>query len=514
MNYLPIIGLEVHVELATKSKMFCGCSAEHFLVKPNTHTCPVCLGLPGALPVPNQKAIEWCQLIGLALSCQLNQESKFDRKNYFYPDLPKGYQISQYDRPLAIRGRVGIGHSESRYDGIKNLRRMSDTRIRARSFLFDCTQGQDDNRRKIIRINRVHLEEDTGKLIHTTVNGKEVTLVDFNRSGVPLVEIVTEPDFRFIEEVDQFLKKVQQIIRYLGVSDCDMEKGSMRLEVNMSLAPCHPEADATSTEGSSDSAESTLSNAEGLDSSPSTSLGIQNDNIVLPPYKVEIKNINSFRFVRRAIEYEFTRQAELLNQGITPDQETRGFSEKLGKTISQRGKEEAHDYRYFPEPDIPPLVFSNRAIEQLRHQLPELPDEKEARFSQDYGLNDDQIRILIQTRQSADYFEEAVKVGQEHRLKASEIAKVLINKKIDIEKILPAKLVEMMLGKVQDRIKDEKFLTEIAQKAITDNPQAVTDYRQGKTQAIGALIGQVMKLTQGKADPQVTQKLIEKQLRS
>src|SRR3989338_7319863 len=264
-NYTPIIGLEIHVELATKSKMFCGCDANYFGGKPNTHTCPVCLGLPGALPVPNKKAIEWCIRIGLALNCEIPLHSKFDRKNYFYPDLPKGYQISQYDKPFAVNGRLVI----------KPFARGPLT--------------------KTVRIRRVHMEEDTGKLIHATVDGEKCTLIDFNRSGVPLVEIVTEPDIRTSEEARDFLKKLHQIIRYLGVSDADMEKGSMRLEPNISIRrKSEKEKERKGEEN-------------------------------LPKYKVEVKNINSFNFAKKAIDYEISRHIELLDSGETPKQETRGW---------------------------------------------------------------------------------------------------------------------------------------------------------------------------------------------
>ncbi|OGD62798.1 hypothetical protein A2160_05515, partial [Candidatus Beckwithbacteria bacterium RBG_13_42_9] len=414
------------------------------------HTCPVCLGLPGALPVPNRKAIEWCQLIGSALGCRLKRESKFDRKNYFYPDLPKGYQISQYDQPLCQSGEVSLDSG------------------------------------KKIRINRVHMEEDTGKLIHAKVNGENVTLVDFNRSGVPLVEIVTEPDFRSAEEVDEYLKKVQQIIRYLGVSDCDMEKGSMRLEVNMSLKKIKDQ-------------KSKIKNYVQMQE--------------LPNYKVEVKNINSFRFVRKAIEYEFGRQAELLNEGVIPDQETRGFKESSGSTVSQRSKEEAHDYRYFPEPDIPPMEFSEADLAKIKEMLPELPEQKQQRFIQAYNLKSDQAKILTETITMADYFEGTAKVGNQHKLEAQEIAKVIVNKRVDIDKILPAKLVEFLVGKSADRLSDEGKLSEVINQVLEENKPAVEDYRKGKTAAIGVLIGAVMRQTQGKADPQLTQQLLIKILR-
>src|SRR3990167_7485606 len=311
-KYTPVIGLEVHVELKTNSKMFCGCSSDYFGKKPNTHTCPICLGLPGALPVPNKKAIEWCIMIGLALNCHIPLFSKFDRKNYFYPDLPKGYQISQYDKPFGINGWIDLANSASRVAVSRNQE------PRAKSH-------------KRIRIKRVHMEEDTGKLLHETINGGKVSLIDFNRSGVPLVEIVTQPDFASSEEVKEYLQKLQQIVRYLGVSNADMEKGDMRLEPNISLK-----------------------------------IESQKE---LPKYKVEVKNINSFNFVGKAIDFEIKRQSEILSHGKNPVQEERGFVEKTSSTITQRVKEEANDYRYFPEPDIPPIRWSEEEIGKLKKAL-------------------------------------------------------------------------------------------------------------------------------------------------
>lgn len=383
MVYQPIIGLEVHVELATKSKMFCGCPADHFGKKPNTQTCPVCLGLPGALPVPNKKAVEWTVMLGLALGCDIPKESKFDRKNYFYPDLPKGYQISQYDQPLCVNGKL---------DGI--------------------------------RIRRVHLEEDTGKLQHN----EGMTLIDFNRSGVPLVEIVTEPDFRTIEDVDAFLKQLQQIIRYLGISNADMEKGSMRIEPSVSL----------SSDGK------------------------------LPNYRVELKNINSFRFARKALEYEIKRQ-----QKEPHVQQTRGWNEGKNATVPQREKEEAHDYRYFPEPDIPPMHIT------FRPRLPELPDVKKERFVKNYGLNDYDAGLLTETKERADYFEACVKIGKDVSAKA--IANWIINK--NIGDVKPEGLIAMMTQTRID-VSDDFIKTIIAQ-----NPNAVADYKKGKESALMFLLG-------------------------
>ena len=413
MKYYPIIGLEVHVELATKSKMFCGCPADHFGKEPNTQTCPVCLALPGALPVPNKKAIEWTILLGLALDCQINEVSKFDRKNYFYPDLPKGYQISQYDEPFCEWGKLGD-----------------------------------------IRIRRVHLEEDTGKLLH---RDKE-TLVDFNRSGVPLVEIVTEPDFHLIDDVDIYLKKLQKIIRYLGISSADMEKGSMRLEPSISMT---------------------------------TDYGLP-----LPAYRVELKNINSFRFVRKALEFEIERQSELLVKGEPLLQQTRGWDETKNKTFAQREKEEAHDYRYFPEPDIPPMRITNDQIEGFKKQIPELPDAKITRFVTQYTLSEYQSNILVEDKQTAMDFENKVKDMPDYS--AKDIANSIINKRP-----LPAKATTTV---------DETELDEVIKKVLAQNPKAVEDYKNGKMNAFGFLMGMVLK--QIKASPDIVRTILQKALSS
>lgn len=397
MNYEPIIGIEVHVELATRSKMFCGCPADHFGKEPNTQTCPVCLGLPGALPVPNKKAVEWAMLLGLALGCTINEESKFDRKHYFYPDLPKGYQISQYDQPLGEGGTLGN-----------------------------------------IRIRRVHLEEDTGKLQH---QGSE-TLVDFNRSGVPLVEIVTEPDFRSIEEVDVFVKKLQQIVRYLGISGADMEKGSMRIEPSISL----------STDGK------------------------------VPNYRVELKNINSFRFVRKALEYEIARQGS--EEHV---QQTRGWSESKNATVAQRDKEEAHDYRYFPEPDIPPMIWGKSQITNLKSQIGELPDAKRDRFIKEYGVSEYDAGQLTESRERADFFEEVAALGT-----PKTVANIIINKKAKTKE----EVVSLMQGPSGI---PESELQPIIEQVLKDNPKAVEDYKNGKEQALGFLMGQVMREVRGNA---------------
>ncbi len=427
MKYNLVIGLETHVELKTESKMFCQCSADYFGKEPNTHTCPVCLGLPGALPVPNQKAIDWCIMIGLALNCRILNNSKFDRKNYFYPDLAKGYQISQYDEPFALAGYVMVKSTKE-------------------------SKTED----KKIGITRVHMEEDTGKLTHAEVGGKKVSLIDFNRSGVPLVEIVTEPDFENAFQVTQYLQKLQQIVRYLDVSNADMEKGDMRLEPNISLRK----------EGE-----------EGL-----------------PKYKVEVKNINSFRFVAKAIETELVRQAEILDRGEIPPQETRGWDEKKNTTVSQRLKEEANDYRYFPEPDIPPILTDDKKISDLKNMIPELPDTKRLRFISQFEITDYDADILTRERSIANYFEEAVKVGSDHKLTGKQIANYIINKKPDIVSTLPADLVKMILTTQKTADVSSQDLEKAIQKVFDENPQAINDYKNGKTQIIGFLIGKTKQL--------------------
>lgn len=434
MNYKPVIGLEVHVELKTKSKMFCGCSADYFGKKPNTHTCPICLGLPGALPVPNKTAIDWCIMIGLALNCKIAGFSKFDRKNYFYPDLPKGYQISQYDQPFCQKGFIELSTG------------------------------------KKIEITRVHMEEDTAKLTHQDDN----SLIDFNRSGVPLVEIVTEPDFENAKEVVEYLKKLQQIVRYLDVSNADMEEGNMRLEPNVSL---------------------------------------RKENIMeLPKYKVEVKNINSFRFVDKAIEYEIKRQTEILNEGKIPSQETRGWNENRQKTVSQRIKEESNDYRYFPEPDIPPIRFSVSEIENIRKILPELPDSKIERLQKQYNISIYDTIQLTQTPATSDYFESAVVAGAKN-ISPKEIANVIINKKIDIENVFPAELIKNIIENKQTASVSDDALGKIINNVMKTNAKAVEDYKKGKINVIMFLIGQVMRESKQKLDVKIIRKNLEKKLK-
>ncbi|MDQ5901172.1 MAG: aspartyl-tRNA(Asn)/glutamyl-tRNA(Gln) amidotransferase subunit, partial [Patescibacteria group bacterium] len=423
-KYTPIIGLEVHVELKTQSKMFCSCSADYFGKDPNTHTCPVCLGLPGALPVPNKQAIEWCIKIALALNCEINLFSKFDRKNYFYPDLPKGYQISQYDLPFGKKGSITLSSG------------------------------------KTIGITRVHMEEDTGKLMHQTVNGQKISLVDYNRSSVPLVEIVTEPDFDNADDVVEYLQKLQTIVRYLGVSNADMEKGDMRLEPNISL---------TDKPG------------------------------VFPPYKVEVKNINSFKFVHKAISYELKRQEEILEKGETPLQETRGWNESQNNTVSQRIKEEANDYRYFPEPDIPPITHTIEEIAQFKSSLPELREEKIKRFMTEFFLSEYDSSQMTREKDEAELFEDAVKIGKEQNITAKQIANFIMNKKEAV--FLSSKeLIALIETDLKKEELDPAELDVIIQSVLSQNEKAVTDYKSGKESVIMFLVGQCMRAIGKKVD--------------
>jgi len=472
-KYEPIIGLEIHVELATKSKMFCGCPADWFGKPPNSICCPVCLGLPGALPVPNRKAVEWCVMLGLALNCEIPLFSKFDRKNYFYPDLPKGYQISQYDQPFARSGEL---------------------KIKVKSEKLKVSEE------KIVRIRRVHLEEDTGKLIHATVEGKKCTLIDINRSGVALVEIVTEPDIRGSEEARTFLKKLYQIIKYLGISDADMEKGSMRLEPNISVRILRH------------SGKSRLNR----DASriPLGSWTSQDDD--LPPYKVEVKNINSFSFAKKAIDFEIDRHIEILNRGQEPTQETRGWDEKKGITYSQRSKEDAQDYRYFPEPDIPPIHWTGNQISNIKNQIGELPDAKLNRFISGYGLSEYDAAILTDDKKTAEYFEQTINIKHitynKEQISPKMIANWIINKKIDINKVSPEESIKLIFQNQRVTSMDEKELEIIIKQVISGNLKAVDDYKKGKQSSIMFLVGQVMRELKGKADPQTIRNILEKRL--
>ncbi|MDO8556900.1 MAG: Asp-tRNA(Asn)/Glu-tRNA(Gln) amidotransferase subunit GatB [Candidatus Jorgensenbacteria bacterium] len=468
--YIPTIGLEIHVELRTNTKMFCQCKNATEETGPNVNVCPICLAHPGALPVANRAAIESVIRLGYALHGKIAERSHFDRKSYFYPDLPKGYQISQYEAPLVSGGML-----------------------------------------KDVRITRVHLEEDTARLAH--VNGD--TLVDYNRAGVPLMELVTEPDIKNAEEATAFAKELQLILRYLRISDADMEKGQMRVEANISV------------------------------SKKSGELGT----------KVEVKNLNSFRAVHDAIKHELERQEALLESGGKVIQETRGWDDKNGVTKSQRSKESAHDYRYFPEPDLPEMDLSELDLPALKESVPELPEEKRSRLVSSYGISREDAEVLITDKPFADYFEQAVSELKEYEPKAdtqtlynyltSDLQGIIKEKSISISdvKILPPHLARLVAfiaqGKLSSRlakdmlpkmfetgidpeelmkdsgvaiISDEKKLKEIVLDIIEKNPKVVEDYKKGKGNALQFLIGQGMAKTKGQADPAKLQELLKKEL--
>lgn len=429
-NLIPVIGLEVHIELSTKSKLFCQCPADHFAKKPNMQVCPVCLGLPGALPYLNRQAVIDTVKFGLSFGCKVNLFSKFDRKHYFYPDLPKSYQISQYDLPLCIEG----------------------------SF-------------KGIRIRRIHLEEDTGKLVHQTVDSEKVSLIDFNRSSVPLMEMVTEPDFHDTESIVSFLKEVQLIARYLGISNADMEKGSMRLEANISLSP----------DGN------------------------------LPNYKVELKNINSFNFLEKAIKAEIARQEKVLSEGMRVENETRGYDEVKQTTFLQRSKEEAKDYRYFPEPDVPPMRFDDDEISKVKTEIGELPEQKRKRFEEEYKLPKNFIEILVADKKRADYFERVLVLGEKNSLSPSVVADLMVNKKLDAEFPEAAGLVAKIVEVTNVTYSEPAEVESAVNLVIMDNVKAVKDYKNGKGEVVGFLIGMVQKRLEGHGNPQmVREKLLGK----
>ena len=478
-DYEVVIGLEVHSQLLTKSKMFCPCSTDYAYAAPNTHVCPICMGMPGVLPVINQQAIAYTIMTALALNCEIPQYSKFDRKNYPYPDLMKGYQISQYDIPLSKNGYLTIDHNRQK---------------------------------KRIGITRVHLEEDTARLLH--YDG--YSLVDINRSGTPLMEIVSEPDLRSPEEARLYMQKLREILVYLGVSSGRMEEGSLRCDANISIR----------TKGQQ-------------------GLGV----------KTEIKNMNSFRSVERALAYEAQRQIELLRNGQAIHQETRGWVETRGITVPQRTKEYAHDYRYFPEPDLPPLLISRDWVEELRKQLPELPDARRVRYIDEYGLSAQDANVLTEDKALGDYFEQVLAVSQTSNLKdrAKAAANLVLNdvvrllksnsisvsenplspsasanlldllekeritgkqaKEVLEEAFVSGKMPEVVVNEkgIEPPISDQSALERIVEEVITNNPKAANDYRAGKTNALQALIGQVMKQTRGQAKADSVRKiLIEK----
>ncbi len=435
-SWETVIGVEIHIETNTKTKMFCGCSADYFGAKPNTHTCPVCLGLPGALPFINQEAIEKCIKIGLALGCSISEHSLFERKNYFYPDLPKGYQISQYRWPLCINGSIEI----------------------------DGEYGK-----KTIRINRAHQEEDTGKLTHI---GKE-TFIDFNRSGLPLVEVVTEADFRSSAEVRDYAKKLQQIIKSIGISEANMERGDMRLEANVSVRP----------QGQKE----------------------------LAPYRVELKNINSFKFIGDAVDYEVERQIKLLEKGNKISLQTRGYNENKKETFLQRVKEEANDYRYFPEPDLPALSINPADVARIKESLGELPAQKENKYLA-FGLSQNTAQTIANSQARSQLFEKAIKKIDQKDI--ANLANFYVNKgsiaknSDDLLGLFNAS----QLNKSQT-ITNKDELTPILEGVINENQQSVASYKAGKLNAIQALIGAVMKKTQGKADAQKVKIILEQLLK-
>lgn len=478
MKYESVIGLEVHVELKTNTKIFCGCSTE-FGAEPNTHVCPVCLGLPGSMPVLNKEVLHYAVKAGLALHCDILPYSKFDRKNYYYPDLPKNFQTSQYDLPICLNGYV------------------------------DIEVGGETRR---IRLTRIHMEEDAGKLVHSgaSINTSDNSFVDYNRTGVPLLEIVSEPDIRSGEEARAYLEKLRSIMQYLGVSDCRMEEGSMRCDANISIRPVG-----------------------------STTLGT----------KTEIKNINSFSGVQKGIEYEAVRQAQILEDGGTIQQATRGWDEAKGITVLQRVKEGEADYRYFPEPDLIPIEVSQEYIEAVRNELPEMPDARCKRFQEELGLSDYDANLLTMEKQTADYFEAVVANGADAKTAANwmlgEFAKKINEEGATVETapIRPeglAGLIELIAkgtisGKIAKKVLPEMWssgksaadvvkeqglvqitdtgaIEEIVKAVIAANPQSVEDYKAGKKKAIGFLVGQVMKETKGRANPGVVNQLLTKNL--
>jgi len=483
VNYETVIGLEVHAQLLTGSKMYCACSASYASDPPNTHVCPVCMGMPGVLPTINQKAVEFTIMTALALNCSIPEHAKFDRKNYPYPDLMKGYQISQYDMPMSVNGHMVIDI---------------------------------EGKKKKIGITRVHLEEDVAKLMHrTSPDGAGYSLVDINRAGMPLMEIVSEPDISSPEEARLYLVKLRSIVQYLGVSTGNMEEGSFRCDANISIRPA----------------------------GTSKYLG-----------KVEVKNMNSFRAVYRALEYEEKRQREIMDSGGRIAQETRGWVDDKGITVSQRSKEYAHDYRYFPEPDLPPLSFSREMVEQIRASLPELPEAKFDRFVSQYGLTPYDAGLLTDSRPMAAYFEEClarVQAKDKHEMtkKAATIAHWMLGdftrllnstgKQITDSPVQPGQLAEMLeliekgtlsgplaktvfeemfeTGKSAAFVVAEKGLVQISDsgelgiivdRVVADNEKAVADYRAGKEASLTFLIGQVMKASRGKANPAVVRSII------
>ncbi|MDH5532846.1 MAG: Asp-tRNA(Asn)/Glu-tRNA(Gln) amidotransferase subunit GatB [Candidatus Pacebacteria bacterium] len=438
-KYHLVCGMEVHAELKTNSKMFCGCKNDPFgAEKPNSHTCPVCLGMPGALPVANKKAIEWTIKLGLALNCKINLFSKFDRKNYFYPDLPKAYQISQYDIPFCYEGVIETSHGP-------------------------------------IRITRIHLEEDTGKLLHKEIKGEDVSLIDYNRSSVPLIEIVTEPDIKSPEQAEEYGRALRDIIRYLDIGNCDMEQGGMRLEANISLQ--------------------------------------ENGKEGLPNYKTEVKNINSFKFAKQAIEFEMERQEEILEEGNIPKQETRGWDAKKSVTFSQRTKEDAEDYRYFPDPDLPPIRFTTEQIEKIRKDIPKLPHVLVKEWKENYGVEERYSSILFNSPSEAKWLEELFVLSKKEGLKANKLVGAMVNKNVKYnftDKVESVINEFKKLNKTDDVSDDD--LIKIIDNVIKANADTVARYKAGEKQLINFFFGQTMKALGKKVDGGLLRKLLTQQL--
>lgn len=480
MKYEAVIGLEVHVQLNTNSKMFCSCSI-NFGEEPNSLTCPVCLGLPGALPKVNEKAIEFAIKSAIATNCEINKFSKFDRKNYFYPDLPKNYQISQYDKPLGVNGHID----------------------------FDV-----NGEKKRVRIRRVHLEEDAGKLVHVgysgQIGGAESSLVDLNRCGLPLLEIVTEPDLHTSNEASDFLVALRNIVRYLGISDCNMEEGSLRCDANISVK----------------TAKNSQAGA-----------------------KTEIKNLNSFKHVREALEFESKRHIDMIEKGEPLVMETRLWDAKSRITVSMRTKEETSDYRYFPDPDLVPVITASEEIEAIKNKMLELPYDKKCRFVKEYGLSEYDTNVLTSSKELADYYEECVKIynspkslcnwitvnlmailkEQEISIEASHVKAGNMSELVkfvdegSVSGLAAKEILDVMVktGKNAKEIVEEKKLFQItddgelekiAKEVIVEFQKSVEDYKNGKEQALSFLVGQVMKKSKGKANPVKANKLLKEEL--